>query len=187
MFALEYKLLNSIGWANAVVTVGPVTQEIGVSYLSDPLMDLAWAALISLEPEERKGSAPDCAGQIWFGCEPAGLQLRVVDELTGLFAFNHYKEKDMVDLRDPRERSLDLILGYSEDWYTEKPEIKPLSQSRVTVFEFATKVYGLLGSVLDEVGVTTYRAKWYESFFPLTEFAQLGMHLGQPSKTVKLW
>lgn len=142
MLSLSYTL-NEHGWATASIGNGDITIDLGVSFLSDGLGDLARAARGILRGlPEASFSLMQEPGEHRFLVSRQGDRVRV----------NAYRFSDTFS----RRQQGDLVLT-----------------AECSVREFATASINCLRRVLDVHGEAGYRDRWKRADFPLQEYRDL--------------
>jgi hypothetical protein len=160
-----------------------------VSYLSEPLFELARNAIQALDPNVTIDHQYWKRGSVCFGGEPEGHFIDLADELSYEFTFGHYDVKTEAGILkmppDPKVRKLILTLSFASDAVLETTDKEILAISEITVFDFALESYRVLSEVLAEAGLQGYLKRW-GNYFPLAELSHLGALLHLPPKTVVL-
>jgi hypothetical protein len=172
-FELAYTLGN-YGWATVRLGNGEESAETQVTYMCNPLRQLArLAAYFFEDTDNRRILYFRHPSFISFEDEPGGLILRFADiDAEGGLTFEVCSCTDQHIGEDHR-----VLHSQGE---------KTLFVGTTSREEFATAIHGNLVAILGEFGLAEYRNRWVESEFPLTEYARLAALLGEKKLVVKL-
>jgi hypothetical protein len=167
-FALTFKLTDGLGWAHACVSVGAVTHETAVSYLTqDPLGEFAQAL----------------------------IEYVFLQDATTIFIINrNVTDVDVDELRQRTFRWEDEPGGWRwtlkphdgiavrvrlEQLHTRSGE-QPLIESICLIREIASALVDCIEGLLLTHGIAGYRAKWQLGDLPLSQYLMLKRWLQSP-------
>jgi hypothetical protein len=156
-FALTFELLHgTMGWAQARISVGSVTHETAVSYLTrDPLGPLAQALIEFIWPQD---------GTIFvFGKTEAQIDLKQLRQRT--FTWEDEPGGWRWILRPHGEAAVNVRL----ERLTSRADVGPLLESICSLREMAGACVDCVERLLLAHGIVGYRLKWHEGDLPLSQ------------------
>ena len=180
---------NDNGWGIVRFAIGGTEIERRVSYLSEPLAELANLARHLLNPEYGfKDSA------VRFCDEPGAIDLHVsqadLDDSTGSRFQHKIYNSGVFTYNDaePEQMLIDVIVEELQDGMSLEPEVGTiLAEERLTSLELARAVFRCLDQVLESETTWSFLEKNIAAPFPLTEYAILGAMLNEEPRLRMLW
>jgi hypothetical protein len=174
------------GWGRTTIVVGGTTVEADVSYLSEPLVELANLARRVLNPDWRYEES-----SVSFLDEPGAFVLHVMQadrENPNGDRPKVYNSGVIVYNEPPDQMKLKVLLEQLEDGMSAEPEIgELLAEETLTSLDFARAIFRCLDEVNAIDTAWSFLQKNIDSPFPLTEFAILGAMLGEEPRVRRLW
>ena len=177
------------GWGKVRFEIGGIEFERDVSYLSEPLVELANLARHVLDPSFRFNENHvrflDEPGAIALhvrqadASDPAGIRMPSKIYNSGIITFND---------AEPEHMLLDVIAEELQDGMSIEPEVGAIvAEERLTSVAIAQAIFLCLDEVSERETPWSFLKKNIAAPFPLTEFAILGAMLGEEPRWRRLW